>query len=294
MTIASRLFGTTRRRGVRRAAFGLLAVPLVMQSCAPACVPIEPTPPRALEQEVIGTSAQGRPIIAYHVGGTPGGKVVLAIGSIHGDEQTGIEVIDYIRDVAGVPEGLDVWVIQSINPDGNILGTHQNARGVDLNRNFDPLWQPNDCRVSRATAPAPGPRASRSRRRSPPSSSKIKPKMTAWYHGPLHVIDRAVKWGVANDAVLGVYAAQVGYPVATVNCSPTGFCVGNASQFGNSFVPGSSAFVIELQTGVAGALTDQGVHNHATCSSRGPAPTQPASPSTLRRGGQKLAVSPNS
>ena len=78
------------------------------------------------------------------------------------------------------------------------------------------------------------------------------------------VIDRAVKWGVANDAVLGAYAAQVGYAVATVNCSPTGFCVGNASQYGNAFVPGSSAFVIELQTGVAGALTPQGVINHAT------------------------------
>jgi hypothetical protein len=88
--------------------------------------------------------------------------------------------------------------------------------------------------------------------------------MTAWYHGPLHVIDRAIKWGVANDAVLTTYAAQVGYAVGTVNCSPTGFCVGNATQFGNANIPGSSAFVVELQTGLAGALTTQGVINHVT------------------------------
>jgi murein peptide amidase A len=264
VTIASRLFGTTRRRGVRRAAFGLLAVPLVMQSCAPACVPIEPTPPRVLPQEVIGMSAQGRPIIAYHVGGTPGGKVVLAIGAIHGDEQTGIEVIQYIRDVAGVPEGLDVWVIESINPDGVVLGTHQNGRGVDLNRNFDPLWQPNDCSVVPRYCAGTGPQSEPESQAIAAFLLKIKPKMTAWYHGPLHVVDRAIKWGVANDAVLGAYAAQVGYSVATVHCSPTGFCVGNASQYGNAFLPGSSAFVIELQTGVAGALTPQGVINHAT------------------------------
>ena len=85
MTIVNRVFGNIKRRGMRRTALGLLAVPLVMQSCQPACTPTEPPAavgPRALPQEVIGTSVQGRPIVAYHVGGTPGGKVVLAIGSM--------------------------------------------------------------------------------------------------------------------------------------------------------------------------------------------------------------------
>jgi murein peptide amidase A len=264
VTIVSRVVGKFKRGGVRRTALGLLAVPLLMQSCEPACTPVGPAAPRALPQEVIGTSVQGRPIVAYHVGGTPGGKVVLAIGSIHGDEQTGIEIIDYIRDVAGVPEGLDVWVIESINPDGNALGTHQNARGVDLNRNFDPLWEPNDCAVTPLYCASTGPQSEPESQAIAAFLLKIKPKMTAWYHGPLHAIDRAVKWGVANDAVLGAYAGQVGYAVRTINCSPTGYCVGNATQYGNAYIPGSSAFVVELQTGVAGALTEQGVINHVT------------------------------
>jgi hypothetical protein len=267
VTIITRLFGNTRRRGMRRAALGLLAVPLVMQSCEPACTPVEPaaraglTAPRIIEQRDIGTSVEGRPITAYRLG-TPGGKVVLAIGSIHGDEQTGIEVVEYIRDTAVIPAGLDVWVIPSINPDGNVANTHQNARGVDLNRNFPPVWEPNDCArvVLQCAGPAP---------LSEPESqaianfiTEIQPRMTAWYHGPLHVIDYALNYGVANADVLYAYAAQVGYIVATINCSPTGYCVGNASQYGNYTVPGSSAFVIEFATGAAGALTPVGVTNH--------------------------------
>jgi murein peptide amidase A len=264
VTIVSRVFGKMKRRGTRRTALGLLAVPLVMQSCQPACTPVEPTPPRSIPSEVIGTSVQGRPIVAYHVGGTPGGKVVLAIGSIHGDEQTGIEIIDYIRDEVGLPDGLDVWVIETINPDGNVLGTHQNARGVDLNRNFDPVWQANDCTVVIRYCAGTGPRSEPEAQAIADFIMKIKPKMTTWYHGPLHVVDAALQYGVANPNVLKAYAARVGYSVATVNCSPTGICVGNATQYGNFNLPGSSAFVVELQTGVAGALTEQGVINHVT------------------------------
>jgi murein peptide amidase A len=255
----SRLFVSTKRRGVRRAALGLLAVPLVMQSCEPAC---PPAPPRTIEQRLIGTSVQGRPIIAYHVNPNSNGKVVLAIGNIHGDEQTGIEVVDKIRDSATIPADLDVWVIESINPDGVAANTHVNGSGVDLNRNFGPDWQPNNCALN------PRYCAGQAAQDQPESQAvaafilDIKPQMTAWYHGPLHVIDRALTHGVAKPAVLDAYAAQVGYAVATVNCSPTGICVGNATQFGNYNVPGSSAFVIELQTGVAGALSDQGVQKH--------------------------------
>jgi protein MpaA len=261
VTFLSRMVMSSKRRGVRRAALGLLAVPLVMQSCEPACVPLEPAPPRVIEQREIGISVQGRPITAYRLG-TPGGKVVLAVGNIHGDEQTGIEVVQYIRDQAAIPAGFDVWVIESINPDGVVVNSHVNGSGVDLNRNFGPVWQPNNCALNPRYCAGTGPQSEPESRAIAAFIDEIKPQMTAWYHGPLHVIDYALSYGVAKPDVLYAYAAQVGYAVATVHCSPTGFCVGNATQYGNNAVPGSSAFVIELQTGVAGALTDRGVQNH--------------------------------
>ena len=95
-----------------------------------------------------------------------------------------------------------MWVIESINPDGNVLGTHQNARGVDLNRNFDPVWQANDCAVVVRYCAGTGPRSEPESQAIADFILKIKPKMTAWYHGPLHVVDKALQYGVANPAVL--------------------------------------------------------------------------------------------
>ena len=70
---------------------------------------------------------------------------MLAVGSIHGDEQAGIEIVEHVRDAAAIPAGLDVWIVPTINPDGNARNVRTNARGVDLNRNFPTNWAPVDC-----------------------------------------------------------------------------------------------------------------------------------------------------
>ena len=57
-------------------------------------------------------------------------------------------------------------------------------------------------------------------------------------------------------------AAASGYGVATVRCNPTGYCAGNATQYLNSQIRGSSSFVVELSSNVAGAMTSTGVNNH--------------------------------
>ena len=64
-----------------------------------------------------------------------------------------------------------------------------------------------------------------------------------------------------TPACSSAYAGEVGYPVLTVSCG-TGGCTGNATQFGNATIPGSSAFVVELSTKTAGAMSPQGVLNH--------------------------------
>ncbi|MET0460196.1 MAG: M14 family zinc carboxypeptidase [Ilumatobacteraceae bacterium] len=240
----------------------LVAVPLFMASCQPACEPAPPAAPRVVEQRQIGTSVQGRPITAYRLG-TAGGTVVLAIGSIHGDEQAGIEIIEHIRDAASIPAGFDVWVVPTINPDGNVANAEPNAAGIDLNRNFPPNWEPIDCPTNPTNCSGPEPLSEPESRAVAALITEIKPRMTVWYHAVGPVVDQATLNGVANPAVLTTYGATAGYGVATVNCGPTGYCIGNATQFGNFTVAGSSAFVVELSTKALGGLTPAGVDAHA-------------------------------
>ena len=260
MTFA-RLLSSARGRSRRLAAGGLLAIPLLMQSCDPGCTPAPPPAPRWSEQVEIGTSFQGRPITAYRLG-TPGGTPILAVGAIHGEEQAGIEIVEHIRDTAAIPPGFDVWVVPTINPDGHALGSHGNARGVDLNRNFGPDWLPNDCAATPRYCAGPAPLSEPESQAIATFVDSIQPRVTVWYHGPLNVVDAATRHGVADPAVLAAYGGAAKYPVATVNCNPTGFCAGNATQYMNAGIDGSSAFVVELSTNAAGGMSPQGVTNH--------------------------------
>ena len=113
--------------------------------------------PASAETVVVGHSSQGRAIVAKRYGDADAARTALFIGQIHGDEPAGIRVAEAIKklDIKGV----DVWVIDTVNPDGNAHHTRQNAHGVDLNRNFPS--QLNDFtgrrspRCSRRTKAAP-------------------------------------------------------------------------------------------------------------------------------------------
>jgi protein MpaA len=87
---------------------------------------------------VIGKSVQGRDITAYRMG-DPTGRPVLLIGVIHGNEAKGFGITQLIRTMP-TPPGIDLWIIDSINPDGQAANTRQNANGVDLNRNVSWNW----------------------------------------------------------------------------------------------------------------------------------------------------------
>ena len=85
----------------------------------------------AIQHITIGTSVQGRPITATERG-TAGGKVVLVFGVIHGDENAGRKAIELLKSQP-VPPGIDLWLVDSMNPDGEALNQRQNANGVDMN-----------------------------------------------------------------------------------------------------------------------------------------------------------------
>jgi hypothetical protein len=92
---------------------------------------------------IIGYSLKGKPLFAFHVG-SPFGKQFIAIYAIHAREWiTSYLALKHLK--MGVPKG-GGWLVPLVNPDGVALCESgkplwkANARGVDLNCNFDALW----------------------------------------------------------------------------------------------------------------------------------------------------------
>ena len=85
-----------------------------------------------------GRSVLGRAIGAYVLGRGPG--TVLVHGGIHGDEPDAVTVVEeFARQVMRSPlpaSAPRLVLVPAANPDGLAAGTKDNARGVDLNRNF--------------------------------------------------------------------------------------------------------------------------------------------------------------
>ncbi len=113
----------------RAAALALLAA-LVLAAPAPgASAPIP-----------IGHSLEGRSITAVRVGDPSSPRKALIVGNTHGDEPYSWVVAKALEDRSGI-NGVDLWIIDTINPDGLRRGTRKNARGVDPNRNFPYRWR---------------------------------------------------------------------------------------------------------------------------------------------------------
>ncbi|HKR98243.1 MAG TPA: M14 family zinc carboxypeptidase, partial [Candidatus Dormibacteraeota bacterium] len=78
---------------------------------------------------VLGRSVEGRAIVAAEVKPASARAAVLVVGCIHGNEPAGIEVARAVRHAGAIP-GIDLWVIDDLNPDGVARHTRQNADGV--------------------------------------------------------------------------------------------------------------------------------------------------------------------
>ncbi|MDE6597880.1 MAG: hypothetical protein K2K60_04505 [Clostridia bacterium] len=92
---------------------------------------------------VIGYSFRGKEIFAFHIGSLTG-KQFISTYAIHGREWiTARLALKHIKK--GIKNG-GGWVIPLVNPDGAEISQHirplwkANARGVDLNCNFDADW----------------------------------------------------------------------------------------------------------------------------------------------------------
>jgi murein peptide amidase A len=138
------------------------------------------------EQVGLGFSVGGRPIVAER-SGTLGGRRVLVIGVIHGDEDAGVAIVEELR-AEPVPEGVELWIVESMNPDGQAGQKRSNDNGVDLNRNFPykwgPIGVPGDSQYA-GTGPASEPETQAMVN----FMGQLRPDITIWYHQDLFVVN---------------------------------------------------------------------------------------------------------
>ena len=215
----------------------MLAVAAVLAAATTAGGSAQSIAPGA-ETFTIGRSVQGRPIQATELGDPTATRKVLVVGVIHGDETAGRAVIRALL-AAGAPPGTDLWLVDELNPDGVARGTRQNARGVDLNRNFPWRWR-GGCgpatRSTRAHACSPSPS------RAPPTASSCG-CVRASRSGSTSRSALVDESG-GSLAIERSYAEDVGLPLRRLPRYH-----GSATSWQNARLPGSTAFVVELPGG---------------------------------------------
>jgi N-acetylmuramoyl-L-alanine amidase/Zinc carboxypeptidase len=175
---------------------------------------------------------RGKPIKVRVAGDRDAPVRVLVVGSIHGDETAGHAVIRRLRAMSA--GGVRVWTVRSVNPDGVAAGTRDNARGVDLNRNFPHRWR-------RTAHSGPRPLSEPEARAVRRFVRRVRPDLTIWYHQALRLVDYS---SGAERALVRSYARRVGLPARRI-----GFLPGIATRWQNTYFPGTSAFVVELPGG---------------------------------------------
>lgn len=192
----------------------------------------------ALATLVIGHSAEGREIRATRVGDEQAPVKVLVVGDVHGNEPAGEAIVRALRktDV----DGVQFWLVRTANPDGRAKRTRQNARGVDLNRNFPYRWAAG----AKGTY-YPGPKAG-----SEPETKalmrlvrRVRPQLGIYYHQHMGITVRAR--GVDAD-VQRDYARRTGLPLRSL---PNYH--GTAIGWQNHLIKDGTAFVVELEAGPA-------------------------------------------
>jgi len=86
---------------------------------------------RADEVRRIGTSSDGREITAMRFGDGP--RTVMVVGQTHGDEEGGLRVALRAQSQP-IPDGVTLWIVPTMNPDGSVEDTRFLSNGADPNR----------------------------------------------------------------------------------------------------------------------------------------------------------------
>ena len=177
---------------------------------------------------VIGQSVEFRDITLLRRG-TPGGTKVLVVGVIHGNEAAGVAVVDRLA-AEPVPDGVELWLVRSMNPDGQAIGDRQNANGVDLNRNFPEKWDVLGA-LGEWQYGGAGPASEPETQTIVALGDAVRPDIVLWYHQDLFRI--APGTGRSGE-IRTRYAAVAGLPIVDIT---GGTYTGTASQWSRTVIP---------------------------------------------------------
>ncbi len=193
-------------------------------------------------------SRQGRPLYWRDVlpqGAMPGATVtplrVLVVGAMHGDELTSASLaLHWIGLAEKAPQPVHWRFIPVLNPDGLLARrpTRVNARGVDLNRNFNtPGWERDAphywekrTRKDPRRWPGPAPLSEPESRFLHEQMAQFRPQLVVSIHAPYGVLDfdgphepplrlghlRLDRVGVFPGSLGHYGGVQQGMPVVTI------------------------------------------------------------------------------
>ena len=224
------------------AAFGSAAVAEATTESPASTSTSTTTVAEPAEAIAVGMSVEGRPITAVRRG-DPDGRRVLIIGVIHGDEQAGLQIVSMLNQLP-VPAGVDLYLIDSMNPDGVANNTRGNANGVDLNRNFPFNWGPIG-EPGNGQYAGPEPASEPETRAVIALITALDPDLVIWYHQDLFTIAP----GQGRDgAIRARYAGLTGLPMETIS---GGTYTGVAAQWARDALASNQpepgvAFIVEL------------------------------------------------
>jgi hypothetical protein len=96
--------------------------------------------PELIQPLPVGRSVEGRAMQAVRIG--RGSRLLVVASGTHGTESNTTYLAEqlsalFARSVSALPEGVAVYLLPEINPDGLAEGRRLNARDVDLNRNWE-------------------------------------------------------------------------------------------------------------------------------------------------------------
>jgi murein peptide amidase A len=165
---------------------------------------------------------------------------MLVIGVIHGDEDAGVAIVDDLRRLP-IPDGVELWLVESMNPDGVANQVRGNGNGVDLNRNFPYRWGPIGTPGDSQYAGS-GPASEPETQAMVNFMDQLQPDITIWYHQDLNVISPATG---REGRVRERYAELTGLPMGGISGGTyTGIAATWArNEFGSA---DGVAFIVEL------------------------------------------------